>query len=342
MTTGVIAVNVTRGPLVESIHYGHAAVVDTSGRLLFAAGSPATVIFARSAAKPLQALPVVEAGVAERFGLHPEHVAMLCASHSGEPLHVKLVSEMLSLIHASAEQLTCGAHEPYDADAAANLRAAGDKPTPVHNNCSGKHTGMLALAAAKGWDREGYAKPEHPVQQAMLEAVSAMCGLRPAEVPLGTDGCGVPVFAVPLSRLAAAYARLGAPEAAGLPPARIAACRQITAAWTAHPECVAGSNRFDTRLAEVTGGRLLGKMGAEGVFAVTYPSQGLGAAVKMEDGAMRALYPAVAELLGQLQWLSPAELEALEPFRRPPVTNWRGDIVGSIEPAVRLEAFSPM
>lgn len=213
-------VHVTRGALVECVHRGHLAVADASGRLVRAAGEPQYVTYARSSAKPLQAVPVVASGAADRFGLTAPELALLCASHSGEPMHVQAVLRMLAKIGEDESALRCGAHPPYHKPSAAAIRQAGAAPTPVHNNCSGKHTGMLALAKQLGAPTDGYMRPDHPVQQAMLRAVAAFAGVSPEDVVLGTDGCGVPVFGLPLASLAAAYARLGAPNESGKPTLR--------------------------------------------------------------------------------------------------------------------------
>jgi len=329
-----IVVRVCRGPLTESVHRGHLAAVDACGRLLAEAGEPRLVTFARSAAKPLQALPVIEAGAADAFGLTATELALLCASHSGEAEHVDAAGALLAKLGLSAAQLQCGVHEPFDAAAARRLRERGEPPTSLHNNCSGKHAGMLALALRLSAPVESYMDAGHPVQRLMHNTVAAMCGLSAAELHTGVDGCGVPVFGMPLDRLAYAYARLGKPE--GLSAERAAACTRVIAALRAHPRLLAGSGRFDTRLIEATGGRIVGKMGAEGVFALCVPEQGFGLALKIADGQQRALYPAVTEALRQLGWLQERELAELAEFHEPVQRNWQGAEVGRIRPEVRL------
>jgi len=328
------SVRVERGPLTESVHRVHIAVVDREGRLLAHAGEPRRLTFARSAAKPLQAVAVLAAGAAERFGLSGEQIALLCASHNGEPRHVEMAASLLERLGLTADDLRCGPHFPFHKPTADQMKRDGIAPSRLHNNCSGKHAGMLALALLLGAPLSGYPSPDHPVQQAMLRTVSAMTGVPAADIPLGTDGCGVPVFGLPLDRLASGFAALGQPDR--LSAAEAAACRTIVAAMRAHPYYVAGTDRFDTRLIEATRGRIIGKMGAEGVFALTVPDEGTSLAFKMEDGAMRALYPAVMEALVQLGKLKPDELDALREFHRPPVRNWSGDVVGSIVPDFRL------
>lgn len=329
MLPPALLVRVYRGSLVESAHRGHAAVVTSQGKLAAYLGDPGQMIYARSSAKPLQAIPVVESGAADRFGLTPSEVALICASHGGEERHVAGVRSMLSKIGHGEVCLQCGPHEPLHADSARSLRAAGQPPLRVHNNCSGKHAGMLALAAHLGVSSEGYLQPEHPVQRRMLETIAGMTGLGAADIPLGVDGCGVPVYALPLMRLACAYARLAG--GGSLPPERAEACRRIVAALAGHPFELAGTDRFDTALIEATSGRVIGKMGAEGVYGAVDTASGDGMAVKIEDGSKRALHPTVVELMRQCGWITAEERGKLARFHAPSVTNWRGDEVGRIE-----------
>lgn len=331
-----IIVRVFRAELAESAHRGHIAVVRADCRILYELGDPCSVTFARSSAKPLQAIPVLESGAAEAFGLTDREIAVICASHNGEEEHTSAVRSILAKLGKSPDDLQCGVQEPYHKATADRMKERGERPTSLHNNCSGKHAGMIALALAMNAPAQHYISAEHPVQRRMLDTVAEMSGVPAGEIALGIDGCGVPVFGLPLCKLAAAYARLGAPD--GLPPHRADACRRIIGALRNHPAMLAGQDRFDTHLIEATQGRIVGKMGAEGVFALTVPDARLGVAVKVEDGALRALYPAVVEALRQLQLLTPQELNRLAPFHRPPVVNRRGEQVGRIEPAFTLHA----
>ncbi|GIP39796.1 asparaginase [Paenibacillus sp. J31TS4] len=335
MKDSTVLVHLIRGPLLESLHRGHAAVVDNEGRLLYSAGNPDTVTFARSSAKPLQALPVLESGAARRFGITPKEIALLCASHNGEEEHIDTAAGLLAKLGLGEEALQCGPHDPFRPAAARKLAEQGRKPSRLHNNCSGKHSGMLALSLQLGAPVDTYMETDHPVQRLMLETVASMSGTATDRIPLGTDGCGVPVFGLALTSLARAFARLGKPD--GLADARRDACLQVLDALRSHPFQLAGTDRYDTRLIEVTGGRIIGKMGAEGVFALTVPEHGIGLALKVEDGAARALYPAVTEALKQADLLRPAELEALASFHKPDVTNWAGRVVGRIEPVLQLQ-----
>ncbi|MCZ8520220.1 MULTISPECIES: asparaginase [Paenibacillus] len=327
-------IEVTRGELTESVHRGHIAVVDTAGTLIASAGDPAYYTYARSAAKLLQAIPLVESGGAGQLGLTESETALCCASHGGEPGHTEAAKSMLAKAGCDESALRCGTQEPMFAPAADMLKAGGQPATALHNNCSGKHAGMLALAKVMNVSIDQYTDPQHPVQQKMLATVADMCGVPQNSITLGTDGCGVPVFAVPVSALAYAYARLGSPE--GLPPQRAEACRRIVESIRHEPYYVAGTARFDTALVKATGGRIIGKFGAEGVYAASVPELGIGLALKIEDGAERAIYPAAAEALLQLGFLRPEEAERLTAFHRPAVLNRRGDTVGRIRPVFTL------
>ncbi len=327
-------VTVTRCSLVESVHRGHIAVVDDGGRLLRSAGDPRCATYARSSAKLLQAIPVVASGAASRFRLDAPEIALLCASHSGEERHVEAVFRILRKLGLEEDALQCGAHPPYHKPSADALRRAGESPRASHNNCSGKHAGMLTLAKHLGATLHDYKLPEHPVQQAMLAAYAAFAGVPAADVTLGVDGCGVPVYGAPLSALALAYARLAAPFDDGSPDAD--ARRTVVEAVRSHPEMLAGEGRYDTALIRATNGRVIGKMGAEGVFAAAVPGEGLGFALKIEDGSQRALYPAVTEALLQLGWIDAAAERALAEFHKPAIRNWSGDVVGAVLPSFRM------
>lgn len=327
-------IHITRGPLVECVHRGHIAVADCDGQIIREAGDPHWVTYARSSAKLLQAVPVVASGAAARFGLTDKEIALICASHSGERQHTDVIYQILAKLGLDDSFLQCGAHFPFHKPSARALQVAGEAPKAVHNNCSGKHCGMLALAKFLGATLDDYMLPGHPVQQAMLASIASFAGVPEEHITLGTDGCGVPVYGLPLSNLATAYARLGAPQPDG--SAEAEACRTILRSVAAFPEMVAGSDRYDTALLHATDGRVVGKMGAEGVFAVSFPSEGLGLALKIEDGTPRALYPAVTEALVQLGWINAEASLSLAAFHMPPIRNWGGRIVGATVPSFRL------
>lgn len=334
MLSSELIVRVWRGPITESIHRGHIAVVNHKGELLHALGNPEFFTYIRSAAKIIQALPVIETGAADRFGFTEQELAFLCASHNGEEMHVRTAESILAKVGLSSHQLQCGAHEPFHGSTASSMRARNLKPISLHNNCSGKHAGMLSLAVLWQTSLDDYLSIGHPVQQHMLDTISSLCMVPEDEIQLGTDGCGVPVFGLGIDKLAFAYARLGKPDQ--LTEARALACRKIIDAIRVHPYYLAGTDRFDTRLIQVTKGRIIGKMGAEGIFAITVPDSGIGIAIKIEDGSQRALYPAATEALRQLNLLTKSEIEALSTFHTPIVHNWQGTEVGRIRPDFRL------
>src|SRR5256714_13478742 len=281
-------VEVRRGSITESRHRGHIIAVDGDGRTVAQLGEPEKLVtYLRSSCKPHQAIPLVASGAADRFDFTPKEIAIACASHSGEPVHVETVREMLDKIGLDAGALKCGVHEPFSAEAAQKLRETGEKPGVLRNNCSGKHTGMLALALHLGAPPETYDHPESPVQKAILRAVAQFTGVAEKDVVLGTDGCGVPVFGMPIRAMALAYARIISPPAE-FDDATRAACERIVAAMTAHPEMVGGTTeRFDTEVMRAAGVRAVSKVGAEGVYTTgimpcaDWP-RGVGLAFKIE------------------------------------------------------------
>lgn len=334
MTEAQILVEVTRGPLVENRHRGHVAVVDNKGKLLYSVGDPRHNTYWRSSAKPIQALPIVETGAFARYGFTAKHLALFCASHNGEDMHTETVVEILDKLGLNPSMLQCGVHMPYHQETARRMHRQGAKPGPLHSNCSGKHSGMLALASHRGFSLDTYTELEHPVQQLILDYIAAMTGHPREEIAIGIDGCGVPVHGMPLYNMALAYARLAKPAA--LAPARAKACRTITGAMLAHPEMVGGSDRFCTELMRGSGGKLVGKAGAAGVYCVGLLDAGVGIAVKCEDGSGRGRDPVVVELLKQLGYLTPSEMETLAKFHRPKNINHRKEVCGEVIPVVKL------
>jgi len=336
-------VEVWRAPLVESRHRGHVAAVDGRGRVVARLGAPETVTFMRSSAKPFQALPLVAAGAADRFGFDESEIALACASHSGQDLHAETAAGMLRKTGLDETALKCGVHEPFDAETARLLRQRGESPSLLRNNCSGKHAGMLALALQLGQPPETYDDPAGPVQQAVLRAVAQFSGLAVEEVAVGNDGCGVPVFGLPVRAMALMYARLVAPPADFDEPTRRAAARLVLA-MASRPEMIGGTvERFDTKVMRAARGLVISKVGAEGVYtAGVLPCEqwpdGLGLAFKIEDGEDRRARPTVAiECLRQLGVLNEDALEALSPYAKFPVRNHRGEIVGEIRPFFELD-----
>jgi L-asparaginase II len=331
----VALASVTRGDAIDSVHYGSVAVVDREGRVLFAAGDPHYLTTTRSALKPLQALPFVAGGGVERFGYSLPQMALLCASHSGEPRHVAAVADMLERADCIPDQLQCGVHPPLYYTACEQPLPPAAKFTTLHHNCSGKHTGMLAYCRQCGLPTDTYLAFDHPLQQAIRQAVAHLTGVQERALVAGIDGCSAPNYAVPLDRLAYAYARL----ATGADDSRYgAAPGRLAAAMTAHPEMVSGEKRNDLTLMHAGRGDWVTKVGAEGVQAVGIRSKGWGVALKVVDGNARGLHPATVAVLDQLGVLDDGQRAELLPWREPAIRNYRGTVTGRVEPVVRLEA----
>ncbi len=335
-------VEVRRGPIVESRHRGHVVAVDGNGQVVARLGNPETVTYLRSSAKPHQAVPLVASGAADRFGFDARELAAACGSHSGEPVHEETVAGMLRKLGLSEDALKCGAHEPFSREAALELRRRGQPPRVLQNNCSGKHTGMLALALHLGAPTETYDHPDNPVQRLIARTVAEFSGVPEVDIAIGVDGCGVPVFGVSVSAMALMYARLVSPPA-DFPPETRRACERLVAAMTGHPEMVGGtSERLDTELMRAAPG-IISKVGAEGVYTVGVGAcarwpRGLGLALKIEDGEDRRARPTVViESLRQLSALGANALDALAPYARFTVCNHRGDEVGVVRPSFTLE-----
>jgi len=326
-----VLVVATRGPAIESCHRGAAAVVDAAGRLVARWGDIEQAVYPRSAIKPLQALALIETGAADAFGLGDVELALACASHSGEPKHVDAVGAWLGRIGLGIGHLECGAHAPYYAPAGEALLRAGKAPTAAHNNCSGKHSGMLSAAHHRGEPTRGYIKPDHPAQQRWIKLVGEMCGVDLARAPMGTDGCSIPTVAIPIAAMARGMARLADPGK--LHAERRAACGRIAAAVAARPDLVAGTGRFGTVVMEACGGRVLLKGGAEGVYCAAVPELGLGIALKIDDGAGRAAEAAAAAILRHIGALDDATWRSLASVAAPRLRNWNGIETGAIAPA---------
>lgn len=316
---------VTRGPAVESRHRVHAAIVSASGDLLASANDAETVTYWRSCSKPFQVMPLIESGGFDHVGWGDDELALACASHGGEPEHVGLAQSMLTSIGMEEGDLACGAQEPLAQRAQKLLREAGLRPTRLHNNCSGKHAAMLARAFTAGWPTFGYERQDHPVQQGCLAEVARWTGVDADRIGLAVDGCGCVVFALPLQSMALAFARLADAATRGVGPAS-----QIVHAIQTRPFLLGGTDRFDTALIEATEGRVISKIGAEGVHTVAIVDAGIGIAVKVEDGSMRAQFPAVLAALQHFGAL-PAELPPrLADFMRRTLRNTRGEPVGEV------------
>ena len=334
-------VEALRGSTVESSHRGALAIVDADGAVHTALGDIDHPIFPRSAVKVLQALPLVESGAADRFGLSDEELALACASHGGEARHAQTAASMLAKAGVDVAALECGAHWPYNDSAIKAMAAAGQQPTALNNNCSGKHAGFVCLGClmAGAADRRaflsGYIQPQHPVMREVTASLQAATGWDFTKAPVGIDGCSIPTFAVPLRHLAHAFARVG--TGTGLSPGRAAAAQRLRAAVAAAPFMVAGTGRFDTRVMERLGARVFSKVGAEGVYCASLPELGLGVAIKMDDGnTARACEVVMAAVIQQLLPLDDADAAFMAGFSEVVMRNWNGIEVGRLRAAPAL------
>ncbi len=325
-----VLTRVWRGDHVESQHRGAWVLVDPAGQVLEGAGAVDHPIFARSSLKSLQALPLIETGAAERFDFGEDELALVVASHNGEPCHSERVSALLERLGLDAGDLQCGPQPPGDPETRRALQRSGRAPTAVHNNCSGKHAGFLALALHLDVDLAAYLDPESASQTLVRRAVEELTASADGELSWAVDGCSAPAFRLPLARLATGIARVANPD--GLAAPRRAACRRIADAAAAWPELVGGRHqRLCTDLLRVTGGRLFPKIGGEAVYVVGARGGDRGLALKVDDGNLRGLHASVVALLERFGLLSPDEVAALESWRHPVLRNWAGLEVGRIE-----------
>jgi L-asparaginase II len=325
--TNPILVEVLRGSLVESRHRGAVAVADADGGAVLALGDVARPIFPRSAVKALQALPLVESGAAGRYGFGDEELALACASHSGEPVHVAGVTRMLTKAGLDAAALRCGAHWPIAQPALVELARSGE-PSALHNNCSGKHAGFLCVACAAGIDHADYWRPQHPVQREVRAVLEHMTGATLSDDRRAVDGCSVPTWAIPLQNLAQGFAKFGTGH--GLAPERARAAARLRAACARKPWHVAGTGRFCTEIMQLLGARVFVKTGAEGVYCGALPELGLGIALKCDDGAGRASQAVMAALIARFLPLGDAERAALTRLAHPTLRNWNGIEIGAL------------
>lgn len=321
-------VEVTRGNLVESVHYIAACAVHARGDVLLEAGDIDSPVYLRSSSKPFIAAAAIEAGVAEAFGLTTQEIAVMAASHTGEPFHVEAVRSILQKIGMDASALQCGAQLPYDEAAARTLLRSGEEPTALHNNCSGKHAGILALCKVIGADAATYLDANHPAQRAILSLCARLSDDDASSWPLGVDGCGIPVYATPLRKAALSFARFASLD--GIDALDAKALRVVRDAMVSYPAYVGGTGTLDTDLMRVANGTIACKVGAEGVHAVSVIPQHVGYVSKVIDGASRGRAPSTLAVLGQLGALSEAQLQELKAFAEPVVYNRAGRAVGTV------------
>jgi L-asparaginase II len=322
------------GNVIENVHAGSVAVVDTAGRLLFSSGDPEYMTFTRSALKPFQALPFVLSDGPAHLGLTRDELALLCASHSGEEKHLEGVRSILNKIGLDQHHLECGCAAPLYYDAVNLPAPAGSRWTPLHHNCSGKHSGFLAWCRLHGAPTTGYVDPGHPLQQAVRATLADAVGMPPGSLPTGIDGCSAPNYAMPLSRLAHLYARL----AQGAHDERLGgAMGMLFDAMTGRPDLVSGAARSDLALMTAGGGDWVTKIGADAVQAIGIRAAGIGIAIKIADGASRALHTATYSVLDQLGLLDGRARAELERYRQPPILNARGTVAGDIRAVFALQ-----
>ncbi len=337
-------VKLTRGGMVECVHYGAAAVADADGKLVFSLGDPLLNTFPRSSMKPFQVLPFVERGGVDYYGMTEEELAICCASHHGTDEHVRVIQSLHAKSGLNLEDLQCGMHMPSDKKTAERMRCEGIATSAYRHNCSGKHSGMLAHAVLRGLPKENYLSMEHPVQQSILETVAQMCHVAKESLVVGTDGCSAPVFAMPLYNFAWATAQLCQPDQLGEP--RLSACKRITQAMRNYPMMIAGPKGFDTILMEAMQGKVVSKGGAEGYQLVgVMPgaryegSKALGIALKISDGdgSGRARSRLILDLLSALGFEEETRSLALAEFNGSVLRNWRGLEIGEIRSVKPIE-----
>jgi L-asparaginase II len=324
-----------RGGFTECWHFGAVTVSDPTGGVVAWLGDPSLPVFLRSAAKPFQAAAMLRSGL-DRLSLEDAELALVCASHAGEAVHVRGVLELLARRDLEASALLCGPHEPLGAEAARRLRSAGEPASPLHNNGSGKHAGMLLTCSLAGWSAADYGAPEHPLQAEAREAIGVYCGVAPGDLEPAIDGCSVPTYRVPLHAVARGYALLAEPGALPAPGESVRAER-IFRSMTGAPCMVAGEDRFTTQLMEAGGGAILGKEGADGLYAAALRTpRPLGVAIKIADGSEACREAVVVEVLRQLGALDDAQLAALAGSRVIERRNFRGLAVGDIVAELKL------
>ena len=320
-----VFVELTRADFVESRHRGACAVVDSTGTVVHAWGDIKALVYPRSALKPLQVLPLIESGAADHSGVSDEEIELACASHNSEPFHITRVTAWLKRIGLSVDDLECGVCESISLDVTKAMSQSGEVFSRVHNNCSGKHAGFLATALHLGEPTKNYIQPEHPVQSRVTRTIEDMTGTSLTTAPRGSDGCGIPVYALPLQAIATGMARMMADD---LGEVRTKSTQRVLSAMASCPHCIAGHKRFDTRVIETTKGDVLVKGGAEGVHIAMIPALKLGIALKIDDGTIRASELAMGCVLDGLGFLSPEARQALADLIETPIHTTIGDKAG--------------
>lgn len=329
-------VAVTRSGYIESIHYGAICVVDADQKIVYRIGDPDMRIFFRSSAKPLQAISVLKTGAASYFKLDLKEIAIACGSHSGQIKHQETVQSILNKIGLNKDDLHCGTVYPYNINEIKRLIEQGLEPNPLHCNCSGKHAAILAACKYLGCSTGDYTSPENPVQRLICKTVSDFCNIKSDNIAAGTDGCSLPVFLLPMKNIAAGYSHIMKwAEDSGNPYQN--ECSTVIKAMTTYPDMISGDNEFCTELIQAAGGKLIAKLGAEGVYCVGIKDRNIGICIKISDGTEKAVYPAVVETLMQLGILTDDELKKLKKWHYPEVMNNLGKKVGNMLPVFSLK-----
>ncbi|HON18966.1 MAG TPA: asparaginase [Salinivirgaceae bacterium] len=329
-----VLVNVTRGNLIESTHHGHIAVADNQGLIIVSVGDPFHKTYMRSAAKPLQTLAVILSGAADHFGITPEELAVMSASHFGEEQHRETVKKILAKIGCDETHLLCGSTTSLKVDYALEMARNGYASSPLFSDCSGKHSGMLAICKYKGWSVENYTDPQHPLQRLITDIIAQMTHTKPEDIVIAIDGCGAPVHGLPMVNMATAFANLATPTY--LPKEIAEACLRVYNAMSDNPFMIAGTGGFCTELIHTAQGKLIGKIGAEAIYLVASKVNRLGIALKLTDGNLWRIAPAVMQTIKELQLLDQRQLSQLKHWSVMENKNKHNQVVGSIFPAFRL------
>ena len=323
-----VLVEIWRGPMVESFHRGAIVIVGEQGQTLWSLGNPEQWAYPRSAMKYFQHLPFLLSGDFDRLNWGPEELAILCASHNGEAMHTELVSRMLKQLNLSADHLGCGPQAPTLRKDYEALILAGEKPSCLHNNCSGKHTGFLAASMAKSYDLNQYLYPDHALQLSIRKMISLFYEMPEEELKLGVDGCSAPIYGMPLRNQALAYLNLIMPERVTDDQSLQNACHRVVEAVAKHPELIAGSKRYCSDLVRITKGRIIGKTGADGIYSLAIPSEKMALVIKIDDGKMGPQYQVAHQLLSELDLLGTQEKQELEAYSKQSIVNFAGNTVG--------------
>ena len=328
-------VEMIRSEFVESVHQGNIVVAASNGNVIYELGDSGRVTYFHSSAKPIQGIAMLETGLVEKFGLDLKEIALMISSHSGEKEHIEVLKSLMDKIGVGEEVLECGIADPVNKDVLKELFSAGLSVTRLHCNCSGKHLGFIAASKVMGYPLEEYHRADHPIQKSVGKVLAEFSGAKPDLITNGIDGCSVPVYAIPLKNMAISYANLCNPGFMGGKYSK--SQNYVTSAMTMYPEMVAGKGRIDTELMKRCGSRVIGKIGAEGVYCAGILGKGIGAAIKIEDGSNRAVGPAIMELLLQLKVITHDEAESMKEFWNPPVLNNKGEVTGEIKPVFKLK-----